>query len=132
MICFCLAYQCYGILVQPISWSDCWICVGIPSFLALLFIKHVYLFILIDLSSFFFMYRNWGKLMKTISGNDSAMLPSSLKIKSMHCKSIASVLPDLPLSLTIALLLSVVVLSSSPTLLSAHPFSPIKALLSSR
>ena len=41
MICFCLAYQYYGILIQPLAWSDSWICIGISSFLGLEFIGDV-------------------------------------------------------------------------------------------
>lgn len=41
MICFCLAYQYYGILIQPLAWSDSWICIGVSSFLAIEFIGEV-------------------------------------------------------------------------------------------
>lgn len=41
MICFCLAYQYYGILIQPLAWSDSWICIGVSSFLAIEFIGMV-------------------------------------------------------------------------------------------
>ena len=41
MICLCLAYQFFGVLVAPLSWSDSWICIGIPSFIAMRFIRSV-------------------------------------------------------------------------------------------
>ena len=41
MICLCLAYQFFGVLVAPLSWSDAWICIGVPSFLAMRFIRSV-------------------------------------------------------------------------------------------
>ena len=122
MICFCLAYQCFGVLVQPISWSDCWICIGIPSFLAMSFIKKVFLsllsFIYICISSniyniilFFFQFtfinlfthslngyiihsRSWEKKQKAIYGSDFVTRPSSSKTKS-------STVPILPTSTTV-------------------------------
>ena len=42
MICFCLAFQYYGVLIQPLAWSDSWICIGISSYLALEFIESVF------------------------------------------------------------------------------------------
>lgn len=41
MICMCLAYQFYGVLVQPLSWSDCWIPIGVSSYLAMQFVRQV-------------------------------------------------------------------------------------------
>ena len=42
MICFCLVYQYYGIIVQPLTWSDSWISIGVSSFLSLEFIGEVF------------------------------------------------------------------------------------------
>ena len=42
MICLCLAFQYYGILIQPLTWSDSWICMGISSFLGMKFMEYAF------------------------------------------------------------------------------------------
>ena len=41
MICLCLVFQYYGVIIQPLSWSDSWIPVGVASYLALQFVRKV-------------------------------------------------------------------------------------------
>ena len=42
LICLCLAFQYYGILIQPLTWSDSWICMGISSFLGMKFMEYAF------------------------------------------------------------------------------------------
>lgn len=42
MICLCFAFQYYGILMQPLTWSDSWICMGVSSFWGLKFVETIF------------------------------------------------------------------------------------------